>query len=109
MDIYIKHSQKDGIAAFSTGGQANATVLDHTYNVIDTCDVANDSCKMDTATVGKVREVFNNGTEDMELFPKVGERFQNGATLMAIDASIVIAPGNGIKFRCFTVGVFRFN
>jgi len=109
MDIYILHSQEDSIVAFVGGGQGSATVLDHTFNMIDTCSNANDSCKTDAATVGKIREVVNYGLEDMELFPAVGERFQDGQTLLAINESIIIAAGNGQKLRCFTIGIFRFN
>jgi hypothetical protein len=109
MDINILHSQEDGIVAFVGGGQASATVLNHTFNMIDFCSNTNDSCKTDLATVGKIREVLNYGIEDMELFPAVGERFQDGQTLLAINESIIIAVGNGQKLRCFTTGIFRFN
>jgi hypothetical protein len=109
MDIYIEHSQKDGIVAFVGGGQTDATILDHTFNMIDTCSNVNDSCKTDEATIGKIREVVNYGLEDMELFPAVGERFQDGQTLLAINQSITIGAGNGQKLRCFSIGIFRIN
>lgn len=109
LTINITHSQIDGIVAFATGGQTNATILTKTYNIIDTCATANDSCKLDAGTVGKVREIFNNTLNDMVLFPAVGERFKDGTTLMAINAPYTIAGGNGITFRCFATGVYRFN
>ena len=109
MDIFITHSQKDGISAFVGGGQADATVIDHTFNIVDTCSNVNDSCKLDTATVGKIREVVNNGLEDLEIFPAVGEEFIEGTTGLGVNVSIIIAAGNGQKFRCFSVGKFRIN
>lgn len=109
MDINVSHSQEEGIVALAGGGQADATVLDHTFNIVDECSTANDSCKLDAGTVGKIREVINNGAEDMELFPAIGERFQNGTTLLEVDESVIIGAGNGWKFRCFATGIFRFN
>ena len=109
MDIYISNSFIDGVVALVGGGQANATIIDHSYTIIDTCSNTNDSCKLDTATVGKLREVFNNGLEDMELFPAVGEEFYDGINAMGINAPYIIGAGNGIKLRCFTIGQFRIN
>ena len=68
MDINILHSQEDGIVAFVGGGQASATVLNHTFNMIDFCSNTNDSCKTDLATVGKIREVV----------AKYGKKDENG-------------------------------
>lgn len=98
---------EDGIIAHPGGGQADATLLNHTYNVIDTCTTAKDSCILDDATVGKLRAVSNQGAEDMELFPEIGERLQVGTTLYAINQSIIISPGNAFVFRCFTTGIYR--
>lgn len=107
--VNITNSQIDGVTAFVGGGQSSATVLDHTCNIIDTCATVNDSCKLDTGTVGNIREVFNYGAQDMALFPAVGEELFNGVSGLGVNNSITISAGGGFKFRCFSTGAYRFD
>lgn len=105
----ISVTANDGIVAYPTGGQANATILTANYNIVDTVITSLDSVKMNEATSGKFKQVTNNGVSDMNLYPKIGERFQNGATLIAVNVPIQIDSGNGISFVCYTDGIWRFN
>lgn len=109
LTVNIVNSQIDGVTAFAGGGQSNATILDHTCNIIDTCATINDSCKLDTGTVGNIREVFNYGANDMKLFPATGEQLFNGTSGLGINVSITISAGGGFKFRCFSTGNYRFD
>ena len=99
----------EGITAHPGGGQSGAEELDAVYNEVDTVAIANDSVKMNGALLGMVKEVSNQGGNDMELFPAVGERFKKGTTLLAINSSIIVSAGNTMKFVCYGDGVWRFN
>lgn len=107
IDICCRETSKDGIVAFAGGGQVNATTLTDNYNIIDICASPNDSCKTDAATLGRLRAINNNGINDMELFPAIGERFNINGSDLLINQSIIIAPGNTFVFRCFTTGIYR--
>lgn len=100
-------STQEGITAFAGGGQASATVLSATHNMVDTVGTTGDSVKCSDAVVNTTKEIFNNGANDMDLFPAVGDRFKVGTTLMAIDAALSIGAGNGIKLVCYSAGVWR--
>lgn len=106
--INVTTSVSEGITAHAGGGQANAVVLSSHFNMIDTVASAGDSVKCNAATSGKVKEINNNGANDMDLYPAIGERFKNGTTLMAINDPLSIASGNGIKLVCYSNGVWRF-
>jgi len=109
--VNVTYSVAEGIVAYATGGQANATELTKHFNYVDMVATANDSVKCDAATVGKVREVFNSTANDMYLYPKVGERFKNSdpsVGLMAINDPIVVGAGGGVRLICITAGQFRF-
>ena len=113
MDIYVDFSGKAALTAYATGGQANALLLDSNINWVDIVATTGDSCKLDAAlpvTAGstvKIREVVNLGANDMDLYPATGEQFQEGASLIGVNAAISIAAGNGRKFICFTAGIWR--
>ncbi len=99
---------KEGIVAFAGGGQLNATVLTDNFNMVDTVATNGDSVKCDQATVSAEKSIFNTTANDMNLYPKIGERFQNGTNLMAINAPISLGGGNGLKLVCFKIGIWRF-
>lgn len=97
-----------GITAYAGGGQANATILTANYNRVDVVTTNGDSCKCQAAAVDDYLEVFNNTDADMDLYPAVGERFQNGQTLLAVNEAISIGSGLGIKLICYATGKFFF-
>lgn len=100
-------STEEGIIAEPGGGQTNATVLSATHNMVDTVGTTGDSVKCSASIKNATKEIFNNGANDMDLFPAVGDRFKVGTTLMAIDAALSIGAGNGIKLVCYSAGVWR--
>lgn len=113
MDININTSGEDGKTALAGGGQAGATLLDKAINLVDNVATTGDSCILDAATTltpgstVKIREVVNLSANDMDLFPAIGEEFQVGAGLVGVNVSVNIAAGNGMKFYCFTNGIWR--
>ncbi len=104
----FNQNTKDGIVATVGGGQENAIELTCAHNIVDSVASINDSVKCDLATVGKVREVFNYGANDLDLYPAIGERFRCGADFMDMDAPLVISTGNSIKLVCYSEGIWRF-
>jgi hypothetical protein len=98
----------EGITAHGGGGQGSATAISSNYNIVSTVASAGDSCVLDAATVGLIREVSNFGANDMDLFPAVGEYLKNYTTAPTVNAAVSIAPGNTIKFVCYTAGTWQF-
>lgn len=109
LNITYINSQKQGIVAEPGGGQANATVLDHAYNIVDVCAAPSDSCKLDAGVVGNIREVFNLGSQDLELFCAIGDHLYRGLVDQGVNSSVIIGAGNGFKFRCFATGHYRYD
>ena len=108
--INVINSTAKGIVALAGGGQTDATILSSQFNRIDTVATTNDSCKLDAATAGKVRKIYNSSDNDCEIFPKVGERFQNDVNLLSLNESIILASKNGIELVCYDGedGIFTF-
>lgn len=98
----------EGITAHAGGGQGSATALSSSFNIVSTVSTTGDSCKLDAATVGKVREVSNLGANDLDLFPASGEYLKNYTTAPTVNASITISPGNSIRFVCYTAGTWQY-
>ena len=99
-----------GIVAYAAGGQTNATELEDDYNRIDTVGSANASVKPDViATPGFKQTVQNNGTNDLNYYPPLGNRFYvTGSGAMSINAPISISPGNQVTVICYDNGVLTF-
>lgn len=98
----------EGITAHAGGGQGSATALSSSFNIVSTVATTGDSCKLDAATVGKVREVANFGANDLDLFPASGEFLKNYTTVPTVNAAVSIAPGNSIRFVCYTAGTWQY-
>lgn len=99
---------QDGIVALVGGGQTYATILSSVYNSVDTVATAGDSVKCDNAISSQIKEIYNTSTNDMTLYPAIGEKFINGATDLGIDTPITIGAGNSIKLICYITGIWRF-
>jgi len=104
-DLY---KTKDNITAYAGGGQADAIELTAERNIIDTVATTGDSVKCDLATVGKSKTIFNNGANDLYLYPAVGDGFQYGSTSIGANLKIVIAAGNTVSMVCYTDKLWRF-
>lgn len=105
--INVINSCEDGISAYAGGGQANATLLDSQFSIVETVTTTGDSCKLDAATVGKVREVTNLDSNDMDLFPASGEKFFIGTTDNGVNVAYPLGAGNSTRFICYTLGIWR--
>lgn len=105
--ISSSESTEQDIVAKAAGTQANARLLTKTYNIIKTVVTTNDACLMPAAVVSKRMEVFNQHTNDMRLYPAVGERFMFGTTLMPVNNPFVVGGENGYRLICYTPKVWR--
>ena len=91
-----------GITANAGGGQIDARQLTAEFNRIDTVGSDDDSTTPAVkATVGFRQTVQNNGVNDMEYFPQVGDNFLG----QAADLPVTIAPGNQFSVICYESGV----
>ena len=98
LNVYITtNTSAKGIVAHAGGGQLLATPLTNSKNRIDTVASNGDSLLMPDAIAGVPCEVFNNGLNDANLFPKSGEKF--------IDENVnvpkILVPGQKISCFCF--------
>ena len=88
-----KNSYAKNITAFATGGQASATQLTKRRNRIDTVATSLDSVKLPQIVAGMEVEVYNNGANDLNLYPFLADKFL-GSTA---NTPIVLVPGQSIK------------
>lgn len=92
----------DGIVALAGGGQVGATALTYKFNSVDTVASSEDSVMLDTALIGKSQNVFNNGANNLAVYPVAGQTI-NGV----VNYKFVIGPGDNIEFKCFTNGKWK--
>lgn len=97
-------SYQSAITAFAGGGQASATALTKARNRVDTVATTNDSCKLLTAVAGTEQEVFNNGANDLNLYPQTGENFLG----LAANTPILVVAGSIQRVFCYATGVWTY-
>src|SRR5690349_13991584 len=70
---------KDGLAAFATGGQANATPLPAAISRVTTVGTAGDSVRLPATPglIGLTIMVINSTGTSMNVFPATGEAIDN--------------------------------
>lgn len=98
---------KEGIVAFPGGGQADAIILLDNINMVDTVATAGDSVRFPDNPKITIMWVYNNGANDMNLFPKFGSYFTVYNTDMAVNSPISIGAGNSRMFTLFDNGIWR--
>src|SRR3990167_3029804 len=92
-------TSESGITAFAGGGQTGATALTKRNNRIDTVASSGDSVKPNVnATVGFSILIQNNGANNLDFFPAVGDTIAGNA----INTAISIAAGNQAMLFCYT-------
>ena len=102
IQIIAAPTSEKGIVAFATGGQGGAVELTKQYNRVDEVAANADSVKPSIpATVGYRQTVQNNGANDLDYFPAVGDNFLG----QAVNLPITIAAGNQIGVFCYEDGV----
>jgi len=92
--------------AFAGGGQIGATTLNDYANFVTVVASNGDSVKMPTTSTIGVKLVYNNGVNDMDIYPKVGGQFQVFTTLLGLNVPISIATGNSRQFSLLSSGIW---
>jgi hypothetical protein len=86
-----------GITAYAGGGQANATALTGSVNVVETIATDGDSVKLPAASVGTRVIVINadgSGSNSLAIFPATGDKINGGST----NASVTMYYGQRAEF-----------
>lgn len=91
-----------GITAHAGGGQASATQLTALYSRVDTVTTANDSVKAIWAVVNARMVIQNNGANDMNVYPMLGDNFLG----LAANAPYTVASGNQLAIYCYSIGAW---
>ena len=82
------------LTAFATGGQANATVLNQSNNVIATVASTGDSVKLPSIfETNSVVFIKNDGVNAADVFPSTGDNLGAGT-----DTAVSLAAGESISF-----------
>ena len=88
------HQANVAITAFATGGQASATQLDESYNVITTVATTGDSVKLPPVfAVNSVVYIKNNGANAADVFPATGDNLGAG-----LNTAVSLAAGESASF-----------
>lgn len=92
-----------GITAYAGGGQANATALTTTHNVIGTVATGADSVKLPAAVVGRVIFVANIGANSAQVFGQTDETIN----AVASATGVALAATKNAMFWCAEAGKWR--
>jgi hypothetical protein len=88
------HQANVAITAFATGGQASATQLDESYNVITTVVTTGDSVKLPPVfAIDSVMYIKNDGANAADVFPATGDNLGAG-----LNTAVSLASGASISF-----------
>jgi hypothetical protein len=90
--------------AHAGGGQADATELVASENLVHTVASSLDSVKVIDATVNTRQTVRNEGANTLNIYPQSGDNFVG----LAADMPIPLAVGASITFVCFTDGEYQY-
>lgn len=94
----------DGLAA-AGATQATATAVSVATGRIDTVAAGTGVKPSVTATKGFRQTIQNNGANDLNYYPFLGNNFYTiGSGASAANAPVVIAPGNQVSVICYTAG-----
>lgn len=101
--VPIPEGSEAGIIAHVGGGQAPAYELTKQYSRVDDCATDLNSVKTIAANEGGRQQIQNASTQEkkVNVFPKIGERFRVGKTLLNIDDPIVLPRRNTLTLFCF--------
>lgn len=121
---YQRVSTTDAITAFAGGGQANAVLLDSSYNRVSTVATAADSVKLPSChtgasntaqlapgvisgnTIGLIVWVTNAAAANsMNVYPQTGE----SVNALSANAAYAMAANKTSAFICGTAGIWLSN
>lgn len=101
VDGLTYESAATNITAHAGGGQASATQLTKSYNVITVVATAGDSVKLPASGMGLEVSVVNaSATAAMAVFPSTGDQIDGGA----VNASVTIPVGGTATFQSVNAG-----
>jgi hypothetical protein len=96
-----KLSSQNGIVAFATGGQTNATNLTNHFNRVTTVATIADSVKLPPAVFGTLPVYVVNATANsMNVFPQTGDAIN----LLSANTAFAQAAGIARMYICFVTG-----
>ena len=88
------HQANVAITAFATGGQASATQLDESYNVLSVVATTGDSVKLPPVfAIDSVMYIKNDGANAADVFPATGDDLGAG-----LNTAVSLAAGASISF-----------
>lgn len=97
---------EQNITAHAGGGQLNAYQTTKKFNLIETCATTGDSVKTITAIVDAEQQFKNVGAATVYIYPKEGEQFRKGTTLMGANVPYQIASRNSLHIYCYETGIW---
>lgn len=100
---FLQETATNGITAFATGGQANATLLVSTLNRITVCATGGDSIKLPVSAPGLQLSVINDGVASCNVFGQTGDTI-NG---LAANAAFAVPAGATVVFNCTLAGAWQ--
>ena len=97
---------EQGIVAFPTGGQTNAYQTTKKFNLVETVGTIGDSIKTISAVLD-AEQTFKNATSNsMTVYPKLGEQFRRGTTLLGANVGYAVASRNTLHVYCYEAGIW---
>lgn len=91
-----------GQAALGATAAAAFDITKHITEMTSGTAGTADGIQLDAATVGKVRQVYNNTTFALDVWPQTGEKFEN----LAADAQTTQATGLRKHYVCLVAGTW---
>ncbi len=90
---------RNGIVAFAGGGQANATVLGHGINNVETCATNGDSVQLPLAIPGAKCVICNSTANTLQVFGNPSNLNNAGAgdTIAVQGSTSQVATGTGVS------------
>lgn len=97
---------EQGITAYAGGGQTNAYQTSKKFNLIETVATAGDSIKTISATLDAEQTFKNSTLVSMTVYPKLGEQFRKGNTLLGANVGYAVAGRNTLHVYCYEAGIW---
>ena len=97
---------EQGITAYAGGGQTNGYQTTKKFNLIETVATTADSIKTILATLNAEQTFKNVGANSMTVYPRLGEQFRRGTTLLGANVGYAVASRNSLHIYCYEEGVW---
>ena len=96
VEATLFETAQDGITAFATGGQTNATQITKSMSRISTCATIADSVKLPPAKAGSFVCLVNSGAQSANVFPATGEQINAAGA----NTAVALAAGSKGLYFC---------